>query len=154
MNSLTREQQLANIDLAERLWRERVKPEQIVPRLVYWGNNCGTVACFGGHVATWPEFNEQGVWPAGHFFVYLYGAGAWKPMLAPDTGVWGGLGIAGYLFGDSDLFIWRGRHPADPMFDAWAVPDVAVEGDDLTVTDHQLVLNRLAYAREALRSAG
>lgn len=50
---------LANAELAHTLWLERVKPEQVIKSLAYY--KCGTQACFGGHLATWPEFQEQGV---------------------------------------------------------------------------------------------
>lgn len=46
------EQIVHNCDLAEKLWYERVKPENV--NLNTW--SCGTVACFGGHIAQWPEF--------------------------------------------------------------------------------------------------
>ena len=48
-----------NCELALRLWKERVKPEQVVEGLRHY--RCGTQACFGGHLATWPEFQAMGV---------------------------------------------------------------------------------------------
>ena len=50
---------LHNTRLALALWKERVKPAQVVPDLRAWA--CGTQACFGGHLATWPEFRAMGV---------------------------------------------------------------------------------------------
>lgn len=54
--ALTHEQQLFNCLLARHLWVKRVKPDSVVRRLHSW--KCGTQACFGGHLATWPEFQE------------------------------------------------------------------------------------------------
>lgn len=55
----TPEQVIFNCNLAEKLWRERVKPAQV--NLYIWvvtsdDSVCGTIACFGGHIGKWPEF--------------------------------------------------------------------------------------------------
>jgi hypothetical protein len=52
---------LENSRLALRLWRERVKPDNVVGGLRRWLGECGCHACFGGHLATWPEFQAMGV---------------------------------------------------------------------------------------------
>lgn len=79
----------ANTELAWALWMVRVTPEQVVPELVSWV--CGTQACFGGHLATWPEFQALGVLSPSEPF--------WKMMLvSEDT----------RLFGDARLFNARG----------------------------------------------
>jgi hypothetical protein len=43
-----------NCQLALRIWRERVDPVMVDEGLQHW--RCGTTACFGGHLARWPEF--------------------------------------------------------------------------------------------------
>lgn len=48
-----------NLHLARRLWIERVKPNSVY--LDNWNTSCGTKACFGGWLATWPEFCLLGV---------------------------------------------------------------------------------------------
>lgn len=45
---------LENCLLARYIWKNRVTPDSVVPRLEFW--RCGFQACFGGHIATWPEF--------------------------------------------------------------------------------------------------
>jgi len=87
-------QQLDNCKLALKLWLERVKPEQVVEGLRHY--RCGTQACFGGHLATWPEFqvmgvaeSEEGVPWLGHRYR--------------------GQEVAGVLFGTEGLFSTRGR---------------------------------------------
>jgi len=50
---------LSNSQLALRLWQERVKPAEVIESLGAW--HCGTQACFGGHLVTWPEFQAMGV---------------------------------------------------------------------------------------------
>lgn len=36
-------------------------PKRVMPGLSWFSSECGTLACFGGHLAQWPEFQEQGV---------------------------------------------------------------------------------------------
>ena len=53
---------LENCKLALQLWQERVTPEMV--NLDTWssyGRDCGTQACFGGWLATWPEFQAMGI---------------------------------------------------------------------------------------------
>lgn len=84
------QQQLGNTELARKLWLERVKPEQV--KLDRW--SCGTQACFGGHLATWPEFQAMGV------RTDCYGA--------PRMGDLSPLDVAEALFGDLSLFGGQG----------------------------------------------
>ena len=84
------QQQLDNTELALRLWLERVTPEQV--NLERW--TCGTQACFGGHLATWPEFQALGV------RADCYGA--------PRLGDLQPLNVAQVLFGDCSLFCVQG----------------------------------------------
>lgn len=79
-----------NLHLARRLWLERVDPATV--DLENWQSDCGTFACFGGHLATWPEFQLMGVYPN------IYEAPA---IGYPATS---GHGVALQLFGDADLF--------------------------------------------------
>ena len=48
-----------NLHLARQLWIERVKPNSVY--LDDWKTNCGTKACFGSRLSTWPEFCLLGV---------------------------------------------------------------------------------------------
>lgn len=75
----------ANTKLAWALWMVRVTPEQVTPYLASW--TCGTHACFGGHLATWPEFQAMGVLSPSEPF--------WKSRLASEDT---------RLFGDARLF--------------------------------------------------
>lgn len=140
MKQLTIEQQLENVKLAERIWKERVDPAAVVKGLEDWA--CGTQACFGGHLATWPEFRKMGV----RMLVEINPTeiGSWRFCPAFDRDTYGLSVVPLALFGDEALFHPRGDHPADPSYD----PTGNYQGvDDETVSDHQLVLNRLAYAR-------
>jgi hypothetical protein len=63
-----REDQLHNATLARELWQERVSEDDV--DLGHW--KCGTQACFGGHLGTWPEFRNlpgalQESWGTPHF---------------------------------------------------------------------------------------
>jgi hypothetical protein len=51
------ERQLQNCLLALLIWQQDVKPRHV--DLGDW--KCGTKACFGGHLTTWPEFRAKGV---------------------------------------------------------------------------------------------
>ena len=114
---LSAAKQLENLDLAERLWRERVTPEQV--DLGHWA--CGTQACFGGHLATWPEFQAMGV-----------GVGGGVENRYPEIQAIEALGtkVAEYLFGDESLFY------------------AAVEPTE--GTDYDMVLMRIAKRRAEL----
>lgn len=120
----TPEQQLENIRLAARLWVDRVEPRDVVKGLDVWV--CGTQACFGGHLAAWPEFRALGV------LVGPYGRPTTVWNLDAHETAWA-------LFGDEDLFAEAGDHPADG------------EVEDFGYSDHELVLARLDYAESCLR---
>lgn len=144
MEQLTREQQLANIDLAERLWRERVAPNQVIGGLHTWVEtpDCGSAACFGGWIARFPEFREMGVRrlkeiDPDDYFGVVYGE---APAFDKDN--WG-VRASIALFGDASLFEPRGGHPADPSWNSY--------WDDDLMSDHELVLKRLAAARQRLQ---
>lgn len=47
-----------NLQIALLRWSQ-VLPERVLPALEVW--RCGTQACFGGHLATWPEFQAIGI---------------------------------------------------------------------------------------------
>lgn len=142
--------QISNLRLALELWA-KVPPEHVLPRLAWWrgepstheedgyeeitdirkrtaaGLGCGTLACFGGHLAQWPEFQALGVQTD-----YWYGA---PTTAAGDSAP----SVALALFGDEKLFNKRAGHPAD-FSDTLARESI--------VTDHQLVANRLLWAKE------
>lgn len=117
-------QQIANIKEAIVMWKT-VPPKNVYPGLDLWRDRsqeyytdkatCNTVACFGGWCCHWPAFQDQGVYA---------GAGG-----APELGSLCGGGVAEYMFGDIELFLPRGVHPADRYC--------------MLVDDHTVVMNRL-----------
>lgn len=144
------EQQICNInDALHNMWPS-VKPEQVSQNLGLWRSKkcgdeeeeidsveaytippaCGTMACFGGHCAWWPAFRAQGVQ-----------VGTWgQPKLRATSELCpgGGAGVAAeLLFGDELMFKTRWSHPADPA---------PGSEDDETISDHELVANRLRWA--------
>lgn len=123
---MNKDQQLANIALARELWLQ-VPPEQVVPGLGTW--YCGTQACFGGHLARWPQFQALGV-RLPTFGSPLFGLHAGRMFRVDEV-----------LFGDPRIFHERGEHPADE--------GPRNEGSD--IPDHEVVLRRLDWARENLK---
>jgi hypothetical protein len=127
-------QQVQNIEEALVMWKT-VPPQNVYPGLDDWRDfsherhrgkvTCNTIACFGGWCCHWPAFKEQGL----------------KAGIAgrPCVGVLSGFDSAEPLFGDFDLFLPRGSHPADR--------------NSLWLDDHTLVMNRLVtLLTEAKRS--
>lgn len=94
------EQKLENCKLALRLWNERVTPDQVVKELNEW--TCETQACFGGWLATWPEFRDMGVF-ASYVGSPIMVAGS--ELLDPSL-------VSNRLFGDRNMFKVRGLGPA------------------------------------------
>jgi hypothetical protein len=142
MISFTPEQQLANLKLALRLWQERANPDNV--DLNDWchfdgpDGACGSTACFGGHLATWPEFQAMGVIPDPE-------SGA--PRFADDPES-SSFTVSRVLFGNSSLF--DPRHAFADGDDAWAQTS---EGD-LVYTDYDLVQLRLQRRISQLELAG
>lgn len=116
---LTKTQQIENCLLALANWSE-VSPHSVNLRV--W--RCGTHACFGGHLATWPEFRAKGVRtnPEG------------SPFMGAGTGFMWSVDVAQHLFGNSALFNARGLH-AD---------------GGLRLSDHRVVVRRLENQIAAL----
>lgn len=88
IRALTKDQQITNCILALCNWRD-VAPKTVF--LEIWV--CGTFACFGGHLATWPEFKEMGVRACS--------ASGVPEMSLPSLY---GMQVAGHLFGCQSLF--------------------------------------------------
>ena len=109
-------QQIANLELALKKWETEVEPGTVVRGLSAW--KCGTLACFGGHLQTWPEFQAQGIKDGGYDGPLMYGV--------PETD------IAAKLFGDRYVFAPRGGYESDD--------------DHPDATDHEIVTHRLRYA--------
>jgi hypothetical protein len=118
MKQLTNDEQICNVLLAAWLWAE-TPPELVVPGLNLW--KCGTQACFGGHLTTWPEFQAMGVVNAGSE-PYMQGVSVFHDSLP----------LSDYLFGDLELFFGR-----MPLERTWG-------------TDHEVVTRRLEHALEKL----
>lgn len=93
---LSNDEQIVNCLLALSLWAE-VPPECV--NLGSW--RCGTHACFGGHLATWPEFQAVGVMATEE------GAPT-ENRLPFDSS-----NVAHCLFGDWNLFYAKGHYPID-----------------------------------------
>lgn len=110
----TFEFQLKNTDLALARWKT-VDPASVVEDLEVW--RCGTQACFGGHLSTWPEFQELGLvsWDDG------------QPLVAGNTSLPPAL-ISLAVFGQATLFN-------------------AVSYRDEGKTEHEIVINRLEANR-------
>lgn len=100
MQRFTPQQQLENCKLALRLWKERVKPEQVTKGLNSW--TCGTQACFGGWLATWPEFRALGIVPDGQGAPI---ATEYETTLASGS-------LSRILFGDRGMLFPCGLGPA------------------------------------------
>lgn len=133
MNQIT-DKQRDNLEMALVMWTA-VDPETVWPGL--GGFACGTYACFGGHVATWQYFIDQGVITIededtrlDHDF--LEG----EPVMRTPEGLINGPSVSGELFG-VDLFGWRNCRFDREVNGGDYVPD--------NVTDHELVLRRLEY---------
>lgn len=114
LKALSKNEQLENCLLALSLWSE-VKPRSV--SLDVW--KCGTLACFGGHLATWPEFQAKGVFADSDH----------APALTCRSYImnWD---IAKHLFGNDEMFSARG-FCGDDLY----CPDRA--------SDHTIVVNRL-----------
>lgn len=127
-------QQVKNIEEALVMWKT-VPPKNVFPCLDDWRDfsqehpsskvTCNTIACFGGWCCHWPEFKKQG----------LKAETDGRPLLGEIVGS----KVAEQMFGDIDLFLPRGVHPADR--------------NSLLVDDHTVVMNRLVtLLSEAKRS--
>jgi hypothetical protein len=119
LTPLTKDQQMRNTLLALTNWHD-VKPASV--NLEHW--RCGTHACFGGHLARWPEFKKLGVRRQGP-------SGA--PYMRDDPNA----NVANYLFGDRQLFYVRGSYGDDR-------DSFKRDADgNYEISDYQLVVNRL-----------
>lgn len=135
MSAKTRKQ-LKNIREAL-VWWQTVPEENVYPYLNNWtsmydlkgrdvsnrqATTCNTIACFGGWACRHPSLIAQGA------IINEYGWPEMKRGRYVEE-----YGVAKRLFGDSELFKWRGQHEADKGFEG---------------TDHALVTNRLRWALE------
>ena len=142
------EKYLANAELALKIWTDpdRVKRDHV--DLDDWlngaaqsdPNSCGTLACFGGHLATWPEFNALGVGRG------VEGAPIFQE---PGTVTFSfGRRVAYSLFGDSSLFAVRLDGEEGNLSHA------ELDG----MSDHEVVTYRLqrhiAWLKEEMREPG
>lgn len=96
----TKQEQLDNCLLALNLWLTKVKPDQVVENLTAYTQktDCGTLHCFGGWIAEWPEFQALGVF-TDDYSVQLSIRGAEDVV---------GLLASSALFGTEKLFGGRG----------------------------------------------
>jgi hypothetical protein len=119
-----------NCNLAEKLWRERVQVDNV--NLQQWVStqalppgHCGRIACFGGHLASWPEFMQ--ISGAG---TRSYGA---PVVIIPrdDGGPNSEIDAEELLFGNDWIFDTR---------------NMSEDSDD--EPDYEIVLQRIARCRE------
>lgn len=117
--TVTRLQRANALDALHNMWPS-VPPKNVIKRLSWWTQfpskaqaDCGTVACFGGWCAHWPNFKAQGV------SVGVNGA----PVMQNINNV------SEKLFGNRILFMQR------------LISEEI--GKLATLTDHELVSHRL-----------
>lgn len=137
MKPLSKDKKIENTILAAMLWHD-VSPQGVA--LDTW--SCGTHACFGGYVASWPEFAAQGVRRFNYSSESCHFDG--KPGVPCIKGrsdvaafEWN---VAGHLFGDNDLFNSRQLHtPLNGDVDIYALN----ARGKYKISDHKLVAIRL-----------
>lgn len=122
----TKQQRENTLDALNVMWPS-VPPKNVFPELGGWRMNsgketidCGTIACFGGWCACWPNFKRQNVKanPVG---------APWMPnCFCPDD-------VSERIFGLDLLFAPRATIHLDKGF---------------TGTDHELVTHRLQWLLE------
>lgn len=137
------QQQYSNLKEALEVMWPSVPPANVSPRLGRWRvvseeeyrssiargfktpPDCGTICCFGGWCAWWPNFRAQGV-SVGYEGYPVFDDGAW-PM---DEEV-----VCSHLFGWETLFRMRGNSPIDRNVE-----------NEPCMSDHEFVKRRLQYA--------
>ena len=113
---MIRDEWIENTLLAAWLWSE-VPPACVIEGLHDW--RCGTQACFGGHLAHWPEFKAKGV---------RAGLDGRPTMAFVDCAA----DISHHLFGDASMFAPLHAHRADNDLAYMQHPP-----------EHEVVANRL-----------
>ncbi len=127
---------LSNLILARAKWVQ-TPAANVTPGLAAWSQDtvqpsCGVIACFGGHLATWPEFQAMGVRVSTHGSPHI------PPKDDPFSQGPEGCMVAGVLFGRPTLFKSRGC--------------CGYDNDDVDhLSDHALVLHRLDSAIAAVK---
>ena len=123
---------LENLKLAKRKWQE-VQPRHVTPGLMFWRweTDCGTLACFGGHLATWPEFQAMGV------KVSDAGGRPAYDSLTEDLHL-EGLDVADHLFGDRELFVAAPTAEQNRAWSALARSALARSTTSSCITKHHL----------------
>ncbi|WCD44248.1 hypothetical protein Lumi_109 [Xylophilus phage Lumi] len=135
---------LSNCCLALKLWQERVKADQVFPNLRRW--RCGTQACFGGWVATWPEFQALGV---DTYETDDPGSNrSGKPYMVDGSFFLTDYGLSQHLFGHRDMFCPSVEEDMDAMD-----PDL-FEIKPVGMHDYNVVLFRLETQILNLQEAG
>jgi hypothetical protein len=115
--------QLANLEQLAEYWKS-VEPDTVyLERYRERKPECGTLYCIGGYVAV-----------TGMFGVKQGNGG--EPLLRKTDHWLYGCEISEELFGCSHLFSRRGKHPID--------------GDYPDLSDYQLAVERLNYAKDNL----
>ena len=122
-----RENQLANLDLAEEFWLTEVPQNMVIRKLDDWGD-CGSAACFGGWLAKAGMFGLEHV-------RYSYYPMIDRELSIGDPNNIGGFDAAKFLFGKESLFGQVGSCSYDK---------------DFTGSEYELVLHRIRRQRERL----
>lgn len=122
----TQQQRDNTLDALNVMWPS-IPPEEVSPGLESWylasevEDGCGSLACFGGWCALWPNFQKQGV---------VAGLGG-RPTSNRTNHFF--MSVPYMLFGNHGLFISRGGFISDGGF---------------VGTDHELITNRLTWLLE------
>ena len=126
LDPLSKDQQIENCLLALWLW-SKVPPRRVSRDLAAW--RCGTHACFGGHLATWPDFQKMGVQVGfdGSPTIADFNPGG-EPALPTQ--------VSKHLFGKESLIFCRLAASEGP--------------ESQGMSDHEVVVERLQHQIEQL----
>lgn len=136
------EKQRDNLEMALVMWTA-VDPESVDPGLGEWF--CGTHACFGGHLATWEYFIEQGVNAYYGNSASERGLFDGEPVLQRTDCLATGTAVSRELFGEYGFFSPRGSTGMDEKISR-ILGVHACDPDCEDISDHELVLRRIELA--------
>lgn len=120
----TLENKLEYSELALKKWRE-LDPKSVYPSLARWRSTCGTQSCFGGHLATWPEFQALGILPDIK--------ASFPCMLKKDGRLRYPQKIASLLFGNPRIFQIK-------------------DSSEYSLSDHEAIVQRLEHCISDLKA--
>ena len=136
---------LDNLDIAQTMM-ERIS--DVYVELSWWrgsGDECGTCACFGGHVAVEPAFKAQGI--------VQYHIDGSPTMLSDDgrnSSDTSPSEVSAILFGDPDMFYSRTDAEMGVTYDRASDEDIVFDEAVRHLTDKETVLRRISTQRDKL----